>query len=197
MTAAPLSPQLRAAAPAIAARLTIILMALAAVIAHAFLRNPRRVGIIVALWSRITRAARRFARLATRLAAGETPRPSRPDGHSGPPPARLPTARGWLVADLKHAGAVYAAQLETLLAEPLAAELLAASPAAARILRPLCRMLGIAAAQRTGKPAKPPTPIPPPPTPIAAAPRPLQRAPEPPCPRARWPWRPLPAAKPA
>ena len=69
-------------APGIARRLASILAALAALIAHAFLRNPRRVGIINRLWTRINRTAKRFARLMARL---------HDQSHYTPPPPLRPT----------------------------------------------------------------------------------------------------------
>jgi hypothetical protein len=91
------------------------------------------------------------------------------------------------------------------------AALLAAAPSSGRILRPLCHMLGLPAAEApkalgrpaagsSGRPAAeaPKAPL----APAPAAPRqphppPPARLPEPPCPRARWPWILRPAAKPA
>ncbi len=197
MNPTPQSNPQRAPAPipgalAVAARLALILAGLAALIARAFLRNPRRVSLILPLWNRLTRAAARFTRLATRLEAGQAPRPSRKTSHSGPAPIRLPSARGWLVADLRHEAVAYANYLEALLADPIAANLLAASPTAARMLRPLCHMLGLA------NPAPPPEP---PPAPARASraeapphvPPPAQHRLTPPCPHLRWPWRSRPA----
>jgi hypothetical protein len=151
MTPAPITPELRRAAPLLAGRFTVIMAALAALIARAFLKNPRRAAVIVPLWNYLGRTARRFARLAAGLAKGRRPRPARvPQPGRSARPRRagrhalsLPTARGWLLKDLKHEAALYGLQLETLLAEPEAAQLLAAAPTAARLLRPICRMLGI------------------------------------------------------
>ncbi len=186
MNPAPIPPELRAAAPLLAVRLGMILAGLAALIARAFLKHPRHVAVILPLWARLTRAARRFERLMARLTEGKTPRPSRP-GHSGPPPTPLPTAHGWLVVALRHEAAAYACQLEAFLAEPQTAALIAHSPQAGRILRPLCRMLGLPQGAATHQPpAIPPTP-PEPPTPPPAAFTPAPTL-EPPCPRARWPW---------
>ncbi len=63
---------------------------------------------------------------------------------ASPPRApRLPGHAGCL-AGLSGAAAVAAAQLHSLLADPDALTLLRASPALVQMLRPLCRMLGIA-----------------------------------------------------
>lgn len=208
MQPAPLTAELRAAAPGIAQRLAVILLALAALVASGFLKDPRRVGLITPLWTRITRAARRFARAMAHLAAGTAPRPSRPGRGSagGKPPAPLPSGRAWLVVALRHNAANFASQLNHLLSEPQAAALVAASPQAARILRPLCHILGITPAcvpllpRRRARP-KPPAPTPS--RPAQAPSRPEPAAPTewlktwtpgsrtmgpPPCPRSRWPW---------
>ena len=56
---------------------------------------------------------------------------------------RLPGARGWLVRALGWEVAGFGSQLEALIAEPEMQALLARVPAAGRLLRPLCRMLGV------------------------------------------------------
>ncbi len=141
------------AARAFAARLTIILAALAIVVAASFRILGRHT---VPLWTRLHRAGARIARL---MAGLPTRKPRlRPTHHrpGGPPAAPLPTAQAWLVRVLGHKAAVHAAQLEALLNAPETAALLAAAPSAARTLRPLCRLLGIT-------PPEPPIPKPAPP----------------------------------
>jgi len=130
-------------APDFAARLGIILAGLAALIARRFLHDPFRADLIVPLWKHITRAARRLDRAFARLAAGLSPRPSRP--HAAGPHTRsvLPTRRGWLVVALGSEAAAYASQIEFLLAEPEAAAALANSLAARRTLAPIRHMLGL------------------------------------------------------
>ena len=102
------------------------------------------------LWNHIYRAARRFFDLMDRLAAGRWPRQRRgPHTGGAPHPENLrrgnssPTNPGWLMIVLGWELAGCRAQLEALLAEPAAAEILARVPAAERILRPLRRMLGL------------------------------------------------------
>jgi hypothetical protein len=178
MDAPPLPADLRAAAPGIGARLGRILTGLAAVVAMHFLRNPRLVVLIVPLWTRLNRAARRFDRLMARLAAGRKLRPARPGRPTARPSsrrARLPAGRGWLVAALGYHAAGHASQLDALLAEPETAQLLAAIPGAGRILRPLCHMLGIRPAALPPLPARPRKPPPAPATPA----RPMRQAPAP------------------
>jgi hypothetical protein len=154
---------------------------LAALVARRFLREPRLVSLIVPLWTRLTRAGRRFERLMTRVAAKRLPklRPTRPGPtrpHRGTPdaarPPALPAGHGWLVRALSHEGVAYASQLEFLLAERATIDLLAACPQATRILGPLGRMLGLAAFARK---RRPPKPRPQAATPRAAKPNPFDR----------------------
>jgi hypothetical protein len=156
----PAAPDLGALAPGFAGRFTMILAGLAALIARAFLRNPRLVPLIVPLCARLNRTARRVAVLITLLARhgairhGATRRGEASDRGALAPRNRcrpfaprtrcpIPTTPAWLIAALRHEAAAYASQLAHLLAEPGISELLDAAPAAKRLLRPLCRMLGI------------------------------------------------------
>lgn len=169
-----------AAIPGVTARLAAILGALAALVARAFLNNPRHVACIVPLYTYIRRTACRFDRVMARLAAGHRPSgattASRPAHRRATPrPPRLyPTNRFWLVTALRHEAAGYGSQLNHLLNEPETAALIAAAPQAARLLRPLCRMLGIAPAALQAPPRRPPA---------AAAPRPAPRPRPPAAPR--------------
>ena len=155
MRVAPHTTPVQAFAPDFAHRLGIILAALAALIARRFLREPRLAALIVPLWSRLQRAARRFERLMARLAAGKLRKPHR-SGPSGPHATALPAGRGWLIRALGPEAAPYATQLETLLAEPAAAGLLAAIPAARRIVHPIARLLAIGAFAPRPRPAPAP-----------------------------------------
>jgi hypothetical protein len=114
--------------------------------------------LMILLWGRLRRMAARFAALAAR--AGVRRRAFlRPGTVSSPPlrprttPKCLPRRFAWLVRLVPEA-ACYGTQLQHLLSEPAMAELLAASPQARRILRPLCRMLGVLQA-----PAQPASPL--------------------------------------
>ena len=80
--------------------------------------------------TQVTRATRPAATAQTR---GETAR-------RGP---ALPRKFGWLVMAGKHEAVCYGLQLQTMLNTPEMRDLLAASPQAVRILRPLCRALAI------------------------------------------------------
>jgi hypothetical protein len=194
-----------AAIPDVTRRLAAILGALAALVARAFLKDIRHVACIVPLWNYIGRTARRFDRVMARLAAGQlhpatprarTARPPSPRETTPRPPRGYPTNRDWLLAALRHEAAGYGSQLNHLLSEPETAALIAAAPQAARLLRPLCRMLGISPA------AIRPTPCPATPSrqpgrrprhdPPEAAPAPDPAGPRsrPLCPHLleRWPW---------
>ena len=202
MPSAPLTPELRALAPALAGRVALILAALCALVAARFLRDPSLVPLTVPLWNRRSRAAHRFARAMDNLAAGRA-RKSHGSAHGGRPPAPLPAGHGWLIRAVPYEAASLRSQLQHVLSEPGAVELIQSSPAAGRILRPICRMLGLRLpflarprVRRPRQPAQAPEPatqaapkIPPPHPPVLATParrRPGFR-----------PWSGRPAAKPA
>ena len=150
---------IQASAPDIARRVGLIVAGLAALVAKRFLHDPHLVLLIVPLWTRLTRTARRFERLMARLAANRLskprpPKPHRPTPDTPRPATPFPTGHAWLIRALPHEAAAYAGQLDALLAEPGTADLLAACPAAARILRPLSRMLGLRALAPTRVPRK-------------------------------------------
>jgi hypothetical protein len=178
---APLPAPVQAFAPDFARRFGLILATLTALIARRFLRQPRFAALIVPLWTRLNRAARRFERLMVRLTAGRLPPLRRP--HPGGPCGAhtLPTGRFWLIRALGPEAAACATQLQALLAEPAAAGLLAAVPAARRIVLPLGRLLGLSASAPARRPRapRPARPRPPPLPPI----RPTS-----PYPSAKWPW---------
>jgi hypothetical protein len=143
------------ASPGLPGRLAEILGGLGALIARAFLRHPTHAALILPLWTWLNRTVRRFERVIARQVAGTlrpgTPRPGRKSGSRATP---LPRTRGWLLNALRHEGAHYANRLDALLAEPEVAALLAATPQAQRLLRPLCHMLGIQP-EALGKPLSP------------------------------------------
>ena len=155
-------------APDFARRLGVILATLAALIARRFLHDPFRAALILPLWTHLTRAARRLNCAFARLAAALPSSPRR--AHSSGPRRRpaLPTRRGWLAAALGPEAAAYASQIESLLAEPAAADAFARSLAARRTLAPIRRMLGLAAT----RPRRPRVRVRPQPLPAPAAPRP-------------------------
>jgi hypothetical protein len=183
----PASPTLTPA-PDFAARLGVILAGLAALVARRFLRDPFRAPLIVELWTRLTRAAHRLDRAFARLAAGLPPAPKLRRRHAAGPrrASALPTRRGWLAAALGSEAAAYASQIESLLAEPAAADALARSLAARRTLAPIRRMLGLAAPRpRKRRPRVRPLPRP---APAVARPTPPPWLRDPPPSRAARPW---------
>ena len=157
----------------LAARFAAIIQGLCAAVARrgangAFVRETSRRGsafadphaLTVLLWSRLQRAIARFARLA---AGAPPPRPRKTPAR----PARarsapdLPRRRGWLLAPVPEATAA-ASQLRAFLAEPETRALIAAEPRLGRILRPLCRTLGIllpAPQSRARRPRAPGAPV--------------------------------------
>ena len=146
--------------------------------------------LIILIWQRLRRLAARFARLVTTPPrARATPpraRITRPAGRPGAPHP-LPRAFGWL-ARLIPGTASVAAPFRALLDTPDMAALIAATPEAGRILRPLCHTLGIRPPAPLRRPRQPrlapppetPSPEPPPP------PEPPARHPAP-APNPAWP----------
>jgi len=103
--------------------------------------------LMTLIWLYLHRPAQRLARLIAKLQAG-TLAPPRPRTAATTPPVprapklRLPNRHAWLIRLVQRTAQLYP-QLEILVGRPEMAELLAAAPQAGRILRPLCRMLGI------------------------------------------------------
>jgi hypothetical protein len=174
--------------PDFARRLGGILAGLAALIARSFLRDPFRAPLILPLWTHLSRAARRLNGAFARLAAGFPPRPraAKPSASGPHSKPAFPTRRGWLVAALGPEAAAYASQIESLLAEPAAADALARSLAARRTLAPIRRMLGLTP-PRPRRPRSRRRPQPPP-APAVVRPTPPPWLRDPPPSRAARPW---------
>ena len=124
-------------------------------IAH---RDARVRALLTLAWYRIHRTINRFERLVALWQTGKLPKPRpRAPRAKRPTPAtpapRLPSGQAWLVRRLQdHHVNTRASQLQHFLANtPELQDFLAAAPQANRLLRPLCRMLGLA----------PPVPLPP------------------------------------
>ena len=201
-----------------AAIIELLCRSVAAQIAGGRPNGPRGLPLagplIVVIWNRLRRIGDRFARLAARIGAGQlrrrpaprpnlapsaAPAPSAPSAPQAPPaprpkrpnpPPPLPRGFRWLlrlVPETTHGRA----QLYHLLADPEMAALIAASPEMGRILRPLCRSLGIRPLPILLPPRPAPAPEPPAaPAPPAAAPHPRP----PPLPAAPPLWTPIPAS---
>ena len=125
--------------------------------------DPRIVPLIIPITTRIGRLMQRFERLVARLAAGWRPNLAAvaaraPLARAGAGSAmrvrtdaiRLPSGFGWL-AQYTHGATACAGHLEALLAAPVMAELIATAPSVGRVLRPLCRMLGVRVGPPLGK----------------------------------------------
>ncbi len=129
-------------------------------------RAPRgflAIPVLMLLWARLKQMSFRISRLAARAAAGTlptTPRASPRQPLSRRPPAtparRLPRRTGWLCQPVPAACA-YASQLQHLLNEPDMLALLDTAPGIERLLRPFCRMLGVARPKLPPRPARQPT----------------------------------------
>ena len=163
MTASPTGPDPRLLAPDFAARFSALIAQLIGFIALRLGRHPKLASLTPLFCNRLNRAARIIAATMARLAAGKPPRLRRPEPNrirTSQDTARpkFPTSPGWLLRELKHEAAIIRAHLETLLAEPGIADLMAEAPTLQRLLNPLRRALGIG---HTPRPVKPP---PPPPT---------------------------------
>jgi hypothetical protein len=135
-------------APELARRFAMIMAGLGALIARRFLKMPHLSGFTVQLWGYLNRAVRRFHRALTRPAKVMAMARVRADraGSARVRPAAWPRGRGWIVRELGWEAAAYMAQLEALLGEVATRAALAHAPGAGRILRPICRILGVAVA---------------------------------------------------
>ncbi|MBV8094574.1 MAG: hypothetical protein JO110_15380 [Acetobacteraceae bacterium] len=133
-------------------RLALIIAGLRGVIAAHMAKDRSAVELLFLAWARLGRLASRFEKLVAAVRAGRLPPAPAPRQRAerdlelprleGLPPPRLPGGFGWLIR-LVPGSAVDGSQLQYLLADPEMAALLADVPQAGRILRPLCRMLGI------------------------------------------------------
>ena len=153
-TAAP-----RIAPETVSATLRMILRGLMAALGGFGLDAMR--GVI--LYRRIGLVAGRIERMLARFRAGRLWRVverERAQGRCGRLAGRgpaLPRRFGWLVQAGGHRAAGFGAQLRAVLAAPEMVELLAASPQAARLLRPLCRALAVELPGCVAQPRQPAT----------------------------------------
>lgn len=130
-----------------------LLSDLQAAIAVVSARHRALTPLLVAVWGRIGRMRTRLERLIALWRAGCLPAPRLRGSRAGEVRTRvrttsaLPTAPAWLLVAVREAAAL-GAQLESMLSQAECVEFLAAVPQARRILRPLCRMLGVGVAAR-------------------------------------------------
>jgi len=148
-------------APSLADRFARFIERLCAMIGVYAAVFPWAEPLVAAAQARVRRLGERFAVLCARAGAGRR-RARRavaqnPDA-GRPRPSIVSPTMPWLMRAV--GAAVHCAEpLNRLLDDPEMAELVAAAPQAARILRPLCRMLGVKrpaylrTARRTGAPA--------------------------------------------
>ena len=131
---------------AFALRFAAIVHALCRAVAARGARGALAAPVVVLLWLRLNRASKRIDSLAARLdAAGGTLAPPKPERRRNRPARRsktLPRRFAWLLRPIPEATAA-SSQLRHLMADPACAALLEAEPRYGRILRPLCRHLGI------------------------------------------------------
>ncbi len=133
------------AAPGLADRFALIMGGLCRAAAARIAADRSAGPLLILIWGRLRRMTARFASLAARAQAGPLPPPRRRAAGPGAPRTRqrpLPGSFAWLVRLVPEA-ACFGGQLQHLLSDPEMAALLQAAPQAARILRPLCRMLAI------------------------------------------------------
>jgi hypothetical protein len=133
-------------------RLALIVGGLCRALAAHAGKDHSAAPLVLLAWTRLRRLSARFASLAAagrvgRLApASVAPRRADPAAlfplPDLPQPYRLPRGFGWLLR-LAPETAAYGGQVEHWLADPELAAVLAKAPQAGRILRPLCRMLGV------------------------------------------------------
>ncbi len=112
-------------------------------------------AVILLVWTRIKRTETRVLALVAAIRAGrvrggwvvEARATCASAAPRAVPPAflKVPRSFAWLIVLVPYHAAGYASQLRHLLAEPDMVALLAATPRLGKILRPLCRMLGIEA----------------------------------------------------
>jgi hypothetical protein len=112
-------------------------------------RGRVAVPLIVLVWGRLRRMVARFASVVARFRDGTLPeagsgrrRPARARPASLPCPADLPRRVAWVLQVIPGA-ACWRAGIEEMLDDPEMAAIVAGAPQIGRVLRPLCRMLGI------------------------------------------------------
>lgn len=108
--------------------------------------------LIVLIWGRLRRLATRFAASAARGPATAAPvrRATERRPASSAPEMRLPVGFAWLLRLVPEA-AGHASQWQFLLSDPEMVALLEQVPRLHRMVRPLCRMLGVAAPRLVAK----------------------------------------------
>lgn len=143
------------------------------------LPNAAAATMLFAMEAYLIRAADRFARLHARWLAGRLrpstprtlparPRPPRPRPDRDPANPRLTRSRGWLRRALGPNSINHGTQIIHMLVRPDMPAFLAATPQAARILRPILHLLAIDLPAELALPPRPPRIRPPRPAPAPA-----------------------------
>ncbi len=141
-----------AATPSLADRIVFTLDGLARAVAARIAARAMTAAMIVLVWGRVKRAERDILRLLALFGAGRLRVLAGPRAGAGAAvvragaragAARLPVRFAWLLPLVPGEAACFAGQLRAALGEAEMVALLEASPQARRVLRPLCRMLGI------------------------------------------------------
>jgi hypothetical protein len=135
--------------------------------------EPLPAPLIFAIWTRFQKINNRFQKLVALIRADKLP-PERvrtaeeaarraqrrveraacdPPPPGAPPRTRLPRKFGWVLSLVPCEGGNLASQMGRLLTQPEIAEMIAATPRMARLLKPLCHMLGIEQATLIPPPA--------------------------------------------
>jgi len=157
--------------------------------------------LVTIIYARLTRMIDRFAAIVAKDLANPTPqppapsriRPARPT--PDPAPQRPPHQFAWLIRLVPptitqgNAAANGRINIQSLLSDPELQSLIARNPAAGRIFRPLCHMLGIPTPPSLRRPRQPRAPRPESQPPRAPKPRAAPRTslfPKPPEPPAPW-----------
>ncbi|MDR3525146.1 MAG: hypothetical protein P4L66_13710 [Acetobacteraceae bacterium] len=128
--------------------LPVVLRALRGEIGGWTVRGILNNVLALLLYRRLGDIAATFERLVARFQAGRVqvpgPRAHAGIGRAGKTGRRIwPGRFAWLVRAASYQAAGYGCQLRHILEQPEMVELLKATPQAARILRPVCRMLAI------------------------------------------------------
>jgi hypothetical protein len=131
---------------------TVLLTGLQAAIAVVAARERALTVLLVAVWGQIGRIRTRLERLIALWRAGKLPKRRTwlgrvPGTQANKPVSEFPATPAWLLVAVRDA-APFVAGLENLLSEAECEAFLAAAPQARRLLKPLCRMLGVGVVAR-------------------------------------------------
>jgi hypothetical protein len=132
----------------VADRLALALEGLARGVAGLVRGRVMSAAMIVLVWQRLRRVERDVLGLLARFRAGRLRVMPGRLGVSRAGGSRwgrlgLPRRFAWLLPMMPGEAACFAGQIRTMLAEPEMVALMSVSPQARRVLRPVCRMLGI------------------------------------------------------